>query len=107
MTVKELIDLVDAELLTGSPDREITGCYIGDLLSWVMGRAKEGDVWITIMTNMNIVAVAVMADVACILLPESCELPEDTREKAAAQGVCVIRSARSAYECAATLSRVL
>ena len=49
-------------------EREIKGVYIGDLLSWVMGRAKADDAWITIMSNINIVAVASLADVACIIL---------------------------------------
>jgi hypothetical protein len=51
-------------------EREVSGCYIGDLLSWVMGRASSGDVWITIMNNINIVAVASLTDCACILLCE-------------------------------------
>jgi uncharacterized membrane protein len=55
------------------PDREITGVYVGDLLSWVMGRANEGDLWLTIMTNANVLAVATLAGVAAVLLCEDCE----------------------------------
>ena len=107
MTVKDIMKLCEAELVCGSPDREVRGCYVGDLLSWVMGRAREGEVWITIMTNLNIVAVAVMEDVACVLLSEGCELPEETRAKAEGEGVCIIRSPHSTYECAAALGKVL
>ena len=57
-------------LSVADSSREVTGVYIGDLLSWVMGRADCGDAWITIMSNINIVAVASLADVACIILAE-------------------------------------
>ena len=78
MTVNELSAQAEFKALT-MPDgeREITGVYIGDLLSWVMGRAKADCAWITIMSNINIVAVASLADTACIILAESVELPED------------------------------
>ena len=71
MTVRELaknLCLTVHALPDG--DREISGVYIGDLLSWVMGRADTDEAWITIMSNRNIVAVATLADTACILLAE-------------------------------------
>ena len=59
MTVKEFIEKHEFQVLSlPDPDREIKGCYIGDLLSWVMGRAEADNVWITIMSNINIAAVA-------------------------------------------------
>ena len=60
MTVKELAEKYSFEALTlPQPDRIVSGGYTGDLLSWVMGRAESDNAWITIMTNVNIVAVAV------------------------------------------------
>ena len=68
MTVNDLIKALDLEILvSGDLDRTVTGGYCGDLLSWVMGRAKAGDAWMTVMGNVNAVAVAVLADTACIL----------------------------------------
>ena len=60
MKVSELKEKLGMTLVTKEDfdDREIKGCYIGDLLSWVMGRAQSDNVWITIMNNINIVAVA-------------------------------------------------
>ncbi len=67
------------------PTREVQGGYCGDLLSWVMGRATDEDAWITIMTNNNIIAVASLADVPCIIICEGCAIEEDllnlTKEK--------------------------
>lgn len=64
----------------------MTGGYCGDLLSWVMGRAQEGDAWFTVMGNVNAVAVAVLADTACLVLAEDSPLDDDARQRAAAPG---------------------
>lgn len=68
-------------------DREVLGGYAGDLLSWVMGRASEGDAWVTIMSNVNIVAVCTLADPACVVLSEGVEPDLQTLERANEQGV--------------------
>ena len=81
-------------------EREINGVYIGDLLSWVMGRAKADDAWITIMTNINVVAVASLADTACIVLAEGVSADASVIETANAKGVNIISSEMPAYETA-------
>lgn len=86
---------------------EITGVYIGDLLSWVMGRANAGDAWITIMSNINILAVATLSDVACIILAEGVELSEDIKTAAESKGINVVSSQSSAYDIAVALSKAL
>lgn len=105
-----------SELLNSSPlspvcipdgSREINGAYIGDLLSWVMGRASAGDAWITIMSNINIVAVASLADVACIILAEGVTLAEDIIKTAEAKGVNILSSKFDAYETAVTLYKLI
>ncbi len=47
------------------------GAYVGDLLSWVMGRAGSNSAWITIMSNVNVAAVAVLAELSMIILAEN------------------------------------
>ena len=87
--------------------REVTGVYIGDLLSWVMGRADAGDAWITIMSNINIVAVASLADVACIILAEGVVPDENVCATARQKGINIYTSDKTAYELAAALSECL
>ena len=94
-------------LALADSSREVTGAYIGDLLSWVMGRAKSGDAWITIMSNVNIIAVATLADVACIVLAEGVTLDETVKATALAKGVNVYTSDRTAYELAALVAGIL
>ena len=89
------------------PDKEITGGYAGDLLSWVMGRANEGDAWITIMSNVNVVAVASLADVACVILAESVELDEDIIRTAQDKGINILSSDAPAFKVALMLGEAL
>ncbi|MBQ8000107.1 MAG: hypothetical protein IJ298_02680 [Ruminococcus sp.] len=88
-------------------EAQIEGVYIGDLLSWVMGRANAGDAWITIMSNINILAVATLSDVACIILAEGVQLEEEVKTAAQQKGINVISSDMSAYHIAAALSKAL
>ncbi len=100
MKVSKLLDIGEFELLT-SPDytdREITGCYIGDLLSWVMGKAQPGDAWVTIMSNINIIAVATLTDVSCIILSEGVNLEEEIIKKADKEGIIILKSDKTSYE---------
>lgn len=104
MTVKELSVMQGFSAVTmPEGEREIHGAYIGDLLSWVMGRAKADDAWITIMSNINIVAVASLADVACIILAEGVSLDSSVIETAEAKGVNVLSAQMPAYETAIAL----
>ena len=80
------------------PAREVDGIYIGDLLSWVMGRAKENDAWITIMSNINVVAVAALSDVSCVVLAEDVKLTDDVIEKAIEKGINILYSSLPAFE---------
>ena len=106
MKVSQLIEKLNLSVITNPEfdDREIDGCYIGDLLSWVMGKAQSGNVWITIMNNINIVAVASLTDVACILLCENVKADDSVIEKANSQGVVILGSELNAYELAAKIS---
>ena len=79
-------------------DKSVAGVYVCDLLSWVMSNANENDLWITVLTNINVVAVAMLTDVACVVIPESIEIESETITKAENEGVTILRSDMSAYE---------
>ena len=104
MTVNDLqaaLSLIPVSLPEG--DREVEGVYIGDLLSWVMGRAQSDNVWLTIMSNLNIVAVATLSDVSCILLCEGVSLEESVKNTAEAKGINVLATDMTAFEAAKRL----
>jgi len=72
-----------------------------------MSKAKENDVWLTVMGNVNAVAVAVLTDCACIVLTENSALDEDAKMRANQQGVTILQSGRNAYELAVLISKLL
>lgn len=105
MTVKELCEKNGYEIVCmPEPDREVTGGYAGDLLSWVMGRADAGDAWVTIMSNANIVAVASLADPSCVILAEGVEPDAGVTERAEAQGVNLLRSPKDTFSVCAEIA---
>jgi serine kinase of HPr protein (carbohydrate metabolism regulator) len=81
--------------------------YIGDLLSWVMGRAQMDNAWITIMSNVNVIAVATLADTSCVVLAEGVAMPEELVQTAEAKDVNILSSAEPIYETAVKLAGLL
>lgn len=105
MTVKELCKTCDFEVCCMPfPEREVKGAYIGDLLSWVMGRANEDNAWITIMSNVNVVAVATLADTACVILAEGVKLEQNIIDVAKEKGVNILYSLLPSFETAVKIS---
>ena len=94
-------------IVLADPDREICGVYVGDLLSWVMGRAKSDNAWITIMSNINVIAVASLTDVSCVILAEGVVPDEELMRVAADKGVNLITTSLSSYDCAVRISELL
>ena len=108
MTVKTLSELCGfSAAALPSPEREIDGCYVGDLLSWVMGRANANNAWITIMSNVNVVAVATLTEPAAVILAESVELQSDALASAKENGITVLSTSLSAYEIAVRLDKAV
>ncbi len=101
MTVNELSEKCGfSAVCMPEPDRDVDGCYIGDLLSWVMGRAQSGNAWITIMSNVNIAAVASLTDVSVIVLAEGVALDESVVNVAVQKGINIVSSDAPAFETA-------
>ncbi len=108
MTVKDFIERSGFKVISlPSPEKEIDGVYIGDLLSWVMGRAESGNLWITIMSNINVVAVSSLADISAVILAESVSLDEGVCEVAKSKGINILSAEISAYEVAIIASKIL
>ena len=108
MTVKELVERLDLEVIClPDPDREITGGYCGDLLSWVMGRACADSAWITIMSNVNVIAVATLADISCVIFAEGVIPDAELVSLAERKEINLVSTELSTYECAVALGKLL
>lgn len=99
MTVKEIAEKLALVPVCAeeNTDREVTGCYIGDLLSLVMSKAQSGDAWITIQGNINVPAVASLTDSAMVIIAEGMKLDENALAKAKMEGIPVYASDKSAF----------
>ena len=91
MTVQTLTEILSAKIINNADfSRQVTTGYAGDLLSFVMGKAPTGSAWFTVMTNINICAVAHLADVSVIVLCEDSLPMQGVTERAKMQGINVI-----------------
>lgn len=99
MTLEKLLQKIDGKVITENT-KEITidNIYICDLLSWVMSHAKKGDAWITVLTNVNVPAVALLAEVGCVIIPEDIQVEELTLRKAKENGIIIIGTQYSAFD---------
>ena len=105
MTVKQLALAHNMkEICLPRPEREVKGGYTGDLLSWVMGRAGQDNAWVTIMSNINTVAVATLSDVAVIILAEGVALSDDIVATAREKEINILSTDKSAFEIIAEIS---
>jgi len=107
MKISEVIEKLSFEaVVLSDPDAEVNGCYVGDLLSWVMGRAEADNLWITIMTNINTVAVASLSGVAAIVIAEGLDVPENVIAAATTQGINIVKSQKPIFETSVDVGRL-
>lgn len=108
MKVKDLVQKNDFEIINeGDLNREVTSVYCCDLLSWVMGRAPADSAWLTVMGNMNAVAVAVLADISVIILAENAAIDQPAIAKATEQGVNILKTSKPAFEAGLLINDLL
>lgn len=106
MKLKDIVETLELETLTGpvAEEIEVEGAYVADLLSCVMAGAQEGQLWFTLQTHLNIVAVASLTGLAAIVVTEGAPVGDDTIAKAETQDVVILRSQEPTFE---TLARLI
>ncbi len=103
-TVAEMANALSLEVINeADTSRPVRGGYCGDLLSWVMGRAPADSAWITVMSNVNVVAVATLADVACVIMADGALPDPEALEAAKNRGINIYSSKLGAFELARML----
>ena len=107
MTFSDLTALPGLSGKTSAAKTEITGVYCGDLLSHVMGKAPAGSAWVTVMNNINSVAVASLTEIACIVFADGIAPSDEVLERAGEKGISIALSASSIFETAFLIYRVL
>lgn len=109
MTVNDLMKYMDLRLAAGEGGllNEIEDVYVCDLLSWVMAHAAHKSAWVTIQTHPNIVAVASLMELSCIIIPENADLDDETIAKANNENIPILISKDSGYKICCSLNAAL
>jgi len=99
MKLEEVARAISLEVRSAAQklDVEVTGGYASDLLSCVMAKARAGNVWVTLQSHVNIVAVANLLDLAGVIVTEGSQLDAATLERAEAQGVPLLTTPLTSY----------
>lgn len=103
MTVRELAVKNGYDIKTedaGGLSSQVTGVYCCDLLSHAMAKVNQGDLWITVHTNLNVIAVASLTEAACVMIPEGIEIERQTLDRAIEKNVAVLSSKKPAAQIA-------
>ena len=100
MKVSQLIEKLNLTKVAGPEDGDASGCYIGDLMSLAMARLEADNVWITIQTNLNVVAVAALKEAGCVILADGAVPDSDAVAKAETEEIFLLTSELPAYDLA-------
>jgi len=103
MNLTEIINKCELKLVSGNQaeldSKEfISGAYTGDLLSDVIANAKKDNIWITIQTHLNIIAVATLKELSAIIVAMNKSIPDEVKNKAEEENVVLLSSDKTSYE---------
>ena len=102
--LKPIMDALGIRVICGSADA-FEGVYAGDLLSRAMSHVEADNLWITIMNNVNVIAVASLTEPAAVILAEGVTLVPEALEAAKEKGICVLSSDKTVYELCAEIAK--
>lgn len=104
LTVAQMASELGLEALTApGGDGPVTGAIVSDLLSYVMAGARAGQVWVTVQGHANVVAVAALAGLAAVVIAAGFQPEDETRDRAAEEGIALYLSGESAFTLAGRL----
>lgn len=96
--ITEIAEILGAEIFNaGDAEREVSGGYAGDFLSFVMGKAPVDCAWFTVMANINVCAVATLADVGAVILCEGVTPDNNLLEKARKHNINLLGTKYDVY----------
>lgn len=100
MKLKDLLKIDELKLLTdeNNIDIEYSDIYIGDLLSWVMGKGKTKAVWLTVLSHQNIIAVASLREFSAVVICEGAKVEDELISLANREGINIFTSSLPIYE---------
>lgn len=109
MNLSEIVDFLNLKIFSAKENlgREVKGVYVSDLLSDVLGNAKDSQIWITLQSHKNIVALACLKGLACVVLVKGILPNEDTILKAEEEGIVILGTEKETFDIAGELYELL
>jgi len=109
ITVKDISESLGLKVLccTAGLHTTVTGGYVSDLLSDVMGNAEAGEIWITLQAHLNVVAIASLKELAAVVLVNDIHPGEEVIAKAKEEGIPVLVAVAPAFEIAGKVYHML
>jgi predicted transcriptional regulator len=109
MTVQHLVNALKLKVFSGAKglDNTIDGGYVSDLLSDVMGNAREGQVWITLQTHKNVMAIASLKDLAAVVLVKGLQPDADTLIQSEEEGIPFLGTTDQTFEMSGKLYNLM
>jgi predicted transcriptional regulator len=109
MKISEIIPALDLKIISGHTglSNEITGGYVSDLLSDVIGNATEGNIWITLQTHQNIIAVASLKEISAVIIVKGLTPEQDTKEKSNTENIPVLSTELDTFNIAGRIFELL
>jgi serine kinase of HPr protein (carbohydrate metabolism regulator) len=107
--VQEIVSALSLEQAAGDADRltrGITGGYASDLLSCVMAGAADGNVWVTLQAHPNVIAVADLLNLACVIITEGTRLDDESLHRAQEKGIPVLLTEETTFAVVSKLAEL-
>ena len=100
MKLRDIIEKLDLSVQAGADflDRDVKGGYVSDMLSDVLSHASKGDIWVTLQTHLNIMAIASMKEIASIIIVNGRHPDDETLNKANTEKIPVLGTGMSAFQ---------
>ena len=101
MTLAQIIKDFNLEVLTNRTDfSEVvpTGGYVSDLLSCVMANAKKDNIWVTLQSHINVIAVAALLELCAVIITEGASPDQGTIDKANEEGITILSTNKPSFE---------
>jgi predicted transcriptional regulator len=109
MKITEIVSALDLTVVSGinGLHREVTGGYVSDLLSDVIGNAREGNIWITLQTHQNVMAVASLKDLAAVIIVKGATPENETIKKSNEENIPVLSTSADTFTAAGMLYELI
>jgi predicted transcriptional regulator len=109
MTVKDLTQALELKVFSGKQGltTEISGGYTSDLLSDVMGHCSQNDVWVTLQTHRNIMAIASLRELAAIVIVKGFEPEAEAINKSNQENIPILGTSLGAFEISGKIYELL